>query len=344
MTFTVGPDGLIAGEMYENHVNIPYNDLETVGKYIGSGSFGHVVVAKHKVTGKKYALKMIYQDSNRLDFSQKMEWAEFAAIYLCDHHSLLKVHECYYRNFCFYMLLDYCNCGSLRDIFKIVSYEQMTERILSIIIEKVLVGLNYLQEHHIIHRDIKPENILVNYSKKEKKVDILIGDFGLCGHKTVEAGSTYFKTVNGTFLYRSPERLLENHYNYTSDIWSLGVMAVEIITGVHPLVNSDISDQNLLPEVPNKIISAVKNYTFGKNHDRTLSSEFIDFITQCVEYEKERRPFARDLIKHPWIHKFKDGKSGEALLCEWLVNFFIKKKKRTQSISSSSNVISDDTH
>ncbi|KAF0983249.1 hypothetical protein FDP41_010314 [Naegleria fowleri] len=328
-TFTVGPNGLIPGEMCKDHVNIPYNDLEICGKYIGSGSFGHVVVARHKVTSKKYALKMIYQDSDQLEFSQRMEWAEFAAIYLCNHESLIRVHECYYRNLCFYMLLDYCNCGSLRDIFKIVQAENLTERILFVIVEKVLIGLDYLQKKHIIHRDIKPENILVRYDKEEKKASIKIGDFGLCGHKKIEAGSTFFKTVNGTFIYRSPERLLEKSYNYNSDIWSLGVMAVELITGHHPLNETDISGENLpkLCEIPQKIINAAKSYKSGKNNEKMLSSEFINFVTRCCEYEQTNRPFARDMLEHAWIKKFKD-RDNDRIFSEWLTVFFIRKKAK----------------
>ncbi|EFC46051.1 predicted protein, partial [Naegleria gruberi] len=272
---------------------------------VGSGSFGHVVVAKHKVTGKKYALKMIYQDSNHLELSQKMEWAEFAAIYFCDHLSLIKVHECYYRNLCFYMLLDYCNCGSLRDILKVVPVENITERILSVIAEKVLIGLDHLQQNHVIHRDIKPENILVNYDKTIKKAEIKIGDFGLCGHKKLETGSTFFKTVNGTFIYRSPERLLEDNYNYTSDIWSLGVMAVELIVGSHPLIDMDITDSNRdnLYQIPEIIMNAVNNHKFGKNSEKVLSEEFKNFVKKCCEYEQQKRPFAREMLSHAWIKK-----------------------------------------
>ena len=320
--------------MCEHHVNIPYDDLEMVGKYVGSGSFGHVVVAKHRGTGTKYALKMIYQDSNHLELSQKMEWAEFAAIYFFYHLSLIKVHECYYRNLCFYMLLDYCNCGSLRDILKTVSVDNITERILSVIVEKVLIGLDHLQINHVIHRDIKPENILVNYDKKMKKAEIKIGDFGLCGHKKLETGSTFFKTVNGTFIYRSPERILEQSYNYTSDIWSLGVMAVELIIGAHPLKDVEIKAENVetLLQIPQIIISTVNNHKFGKNSEKVLSDEFKNFVNKCCEYEQGKRPFAREMLSHPWIKKFKD-RDNDSIFSEWLALFYLKKKNNVPASS-----------
>ena len=139
-----------------------------MGNSLGSGSFGTVVLAKHKTTGKKYALKTIREqkgdnvfdnDDESNSNQSKLIWAEFKAIYESDHPNLLKVHNCYFRNYCFYMLLDYCNCGSLKDVFKVTG--GTTERMMSVIVEKILKGMNYLQkEKHIIHRDIK---VCVNF-------------------------------------------------------------------------------------------------------------------------------------------------------------------------------------
>ncbi|KAF0982806.1 hypothetical protein FDP41_010785 [Naegleria fowleri] len=346
-TFYIGPNGLIfndddASNDAKKQMNIPYDDLECYKMGLGAGAFGSVVLAKHKETGQKFALKTIREKKGDNVFSDddesdqnKLIWAEFKAIYESDHPNLLKVHNCYFRDYCFYMLLDYCNCGSLKDVFKVT--EGTTERMMSVIVEKILKGLNYLQkEKHIIHRDIKPENILVDYDPNTQHAEVKIGDFGLCGHKKLDInsdlGKTMFNTVNGTTIYLSPERLQGCSYNYNSDIWSLGVLTIELMTKVHPLStlptlsHFDIVDK--LENIQNDITEIIEKY--NATTEKKISPEFRDFVLKCCEPDKDKRPFADELLHHPWITKFKDGKDNEQLFSLWLKQFFIKKKSVTK--------------
>lgn len=347
-SYYIGPNGLIFNDddtsnEAKKQMNIPYDDLECfkLGT-LGSGSFGTVVLAKHKQTGQKFALKTIREKKGENPFGDdesdqnKLIWAEFKAIYESDHPNLLKVYNCYFKDLCFYMLLDYCNCGSLKDVFKVT--EGTTERMMSVIVEKILKGLQYLQkEKHIVHRDIKPENILVDYDQNTQKAEVKIGDFGLCGHKkesNKDIGKTMFSTVNGTKIYLSPERLQGYSYNYNSDIWSLGVLTIELMTGVHPLStlttlsHFDIVDK--LENIQNELLQILNNYDATLKPEKKLSAEFKDFILKCCEPTKDKRPFAEELLTHPWIMKFKDGKDNEQLFSLWLKQFFIKKKAVTK--------------
>jgi len=175
----------------------------------------------------------------------------------------------------------------------------------------------------------------VDFDHDTQTAEIKIGDFGLAGHKKVDInsdiGKTQFSTVNGTTIYLSPERLQGQSYNYNSDIWSLGVLTIELMTGVHPLSTlSSLSHFDIVDKmetIQSDMMGMLDNYDATVKPEKKLSSEFRDFINQACEPFKEKRPFAEDLLHHPWILKFKnDGKDNNQLFSLWLKQFFIKKK------------------
>ena len=103
------------------------------------------------------------------------------------------------------------------------------EPIMSKMVQQVLCGLSYLNVClKQMHRDIKPDNILVN-----KKGFVKLTDFGIS--KQYEGEETEkSKTFVGTMTYMSPERMMGDNYSYAGDIWSLGIMIVELVTGTFP--------------------------------------------------------------------------------------------------------------
>lgn len=128
------------------------------------------------------------------------------------------------------VVLEYMDRGSIRDLSK--NSKKISEENLSIIALQALNGLCYL---HMVarraHLDIKPENLLLN-----SKGEVKISDFGIA--REFNSSQEFMKTFIGTYAYMSPERMSNQNYNHTSDIWSLGVTLIELATGEYPLPKS----------------------------------------------------------------------------------------------------------
>lgn len=155
-----------------------------------------------------------------------------------------------------------------------------------------------------IHRDIKPENVLLNSSsqkatvKKEEvwrqedfvdRVDVKLCDLGLS--KPLEMHGT--ATQVGTANFICPENYLGHGYDFKADVWALGSVTFEIITGV-PLMNFfDPSKQNLDEKF-------IDGFLYLPKLDR-VSLECIDFLASCLQFQPRDRPQMSDVIKHPFL-------------------------------------------
>jgi len=125
--------------------------------------------------------------------------------------------------------MEYCGCGSVADLNKLMKSKSMTfsEPQLCSVITQVLKGLAYLHSQKCIHRDLKPANILLTGSGEAK-----IADFGVSIQLDQTLASA--KTTIGTPLYMSPESIEGGSYDNKTDIWALGITCIEIAQGHLP--------------------------------------------------------------------------------------------------------------
>jgi len=157
----------------------------------------------------------------------------------------------------------------------------------------VLTALSYLHSRGIVHHDIKPENIIVDFAQKVVKLT----DFGSAKFvsKSTEG------TVGGTLNYMAPEVLLNmrgarNLCDKSVDIWSIGILAYQLISGAHPFDNGKCN-QNIL----NRIIAG--KYEFSGAVWDKVPKECKNFIKKCLVVDPKKRASIQDLLKHPWISK-----------------------------------------
>ncbi|CAK9326679.1 unnamed protein product [Citrullus colocynthis] len=276
----------------ELDVDFSLEDLETV-KVIGKGSGGVVQLVRHKWVGKLFALKVIQmniQEDIRKQIVQELKINQAAQ---CPH--IVVCYHSFYHNGAISLVLEYMDRGSLTDVVRQI--KTILEPYLAVVCKQVLQGLVYLHhERHVIHRDIKPSNLLVNH-----KGEVKITDFGVSAMLASSMGQR--DTFVGTYNYMSPERISGGTYDYSSDIWSLGLVVLECAIGRFPYLQSE--EQQSWPSFYELLEAIVAKPPPSAPPDQ-FSPEFCSFVSACIKKDPKERSSSLDLLNHPFIKKFED--------------------------------------
>ena len=146
------------------------------------------------------------------------------------------------KDTCIYLVMEFCNGGDLGNILS--RYQRLPEAVIRAFLKQITAGIGYLHSQHIIHRDLKPPNILVETDTKKLITDLnldqivlKIADFGLA--KQMEKNQL-LQTGCGTMAYMAPEIMCNSKYDSKVDIWSVGVILYECITGKIPFEMCDL--------------------------------------------------------------------------------------------------------
>ena len=266
---------------------------------IGQGNYGRVYKVLHKKTGKIYAAKIANIGTNNEIESFKKE---INVLKQCNSPYIVHYYDSYIKNYQIWIILEYCDGGSLLELIKILPKPLNEEQIASLIY-MILTGLNFLHENKKIHRDVKTGNILLT-----REGIVKLGDFGV----STQLMHSFSKKISkiGTPIYMSPEVIMQNKYNYKCDIWSLGITAIEIAEGESPFSKTKAY------LILKKIISQPPK---GLKFKDKWYKDFNDFIEKCLIYEPNERPSAKELLKHSFIVK---NNKGNKLISELINNCF----------------------
>lgn len=279
-------------EAKELDVQFSLEDLETI-KVIGKGSGGVVQLVRHKWVGTLFALKVIQMNIQENFRKQIVQELKINQASQCSH--IVVCYHSFYHNGVISLVLEYMDRGSLVDVIRQV--KTILEPYLAVLCKQVLQGLVYLHhERHVIHRDIKPSNLLVNH-----KGEVKITDFGVSAMLGSSMGQR--DTFVGTYNYMSPERIKGSTYDYSSDIWSLGMVALECAIGHFPYMQSE--DQQSGPSFYELLEAIVESPPPSAPPDQ-FSPEFCSFISACIQKNPQDRLSSLDLVSHPFIKKFED--------------------------------------
>ncbi|KAI4795434.1 hypothetical protein KUCAC02_031418, partial [Chaenocephalus aceratus] len=188
-----------------------------------------------------------------------------------------------------WLVMEFCGAGSITDLVKNTKGNTLKEDWIAYISREILRGLAHLHAHHVIHRDIKGQNVLLTENAEVKLVD-----FGVSAQldRTVGRRNTFI----GTPYWMAPEVIAcdENPdatYDYRSDLWSVGITAIEMAEGAPPLC--DMHPMRALFLIPRNPPPRLKSKKWSK--------KFFSFIEGCLVKNYTQRPPTDQLLKHPYI-------------------------------------------
>lgn len=268
------------GESIEMDV---FEDDIVRGKKIGRGACSSVYIARHKETGQLYALKMFsVYDKGRRD-QLKKEIRMLASI-RCD--TLIRFHGAFYKEGDVGIILEYMDRGSLD--FIIEKQCVIDDYSLACMTFQIMWGLAYLHYDNNLHRDVKPGNVLMNSMGQVK-----LSDFGIS--RELENSQAMSDTSVGTFRYMSIERLQGEKYNSSSDLWSVGIMLIELWNMRYPFEDHC--------RTPIDLLGTLKHLHGGKSAliSRQCSSDMSAFIDAVLSPETCRKKLTSVFLESPWF-------------------------------------------
>ena len=264
----------------------PENEFDLI-ELVGQGNYGRVYKAMHKKTGKIYSAKIAYiEKTNEVESFKK----EINILSQCNNQYIVHYFASYIKGHQIWIILEFCDGGSLYELIKILPRNLNEEEIASLVY-MILKGLIFLHENKKIHRDIKTENILLTHEGIAK-----LADFGV----STQLMHSFSKKITkiGTPFYMSPEVILQNKYDYKCDIWSLGITTIEMAEGEPPFAK--VKGYWVLKKI-------ITHPPKGLKNKEKWSKEFNDFVEKCLIYDPEKRPSAKELLQHPFILKYNRG-------------------------------------
>ncbi|CDK26887.1 unnamed protein product [Kuraishia capsulata CBS 1993] len=266
-----------------------------LGKTLGRGATGRVLLASNVTTGKKAAVKVVSKsilntenddpnekgrDSAGLSYGIERE---IIIMKLLNHKNVLRLYDVWETQKALYLVLEYVEGGELFDL--LVDRGPLPEELAVTFFKQIVLGASYCHALGICHRDLKPENLLL-----DREFNIKIADFGMAA---LESNERLLETSCGSPHYAAPEIVSGlSYHGSASDVWSCGVILFALLMGRLPFDDDNI--RNLLLKVQSGDFEMPPE----------LSPEARDLISKMLTVDPSKRIQTHDILTEPLILKY----------------------------------------
>ncbi|XP_067377023.1 serine/threonine-protein kinase ULK1a isoform X2 [Channa argus] len=261
--------------------------MESVGKFefnrkdlIGHGAFAVVFKGRHKEKRDlEVAVKCI--SKKNLAKSQSLLGKEIKILKELQHENIVRLLDYQEKGGCVYLVMEYCTGGDLAEYLH--SKGTLSEDTIRVFVQQIARAMKVLQSKGILHRDLKPQNILLCHAEGRKSNSIntciKIADFGFARHLQT---NTMAATLCGSPMYMAPEVIMSQNYDAKADLWSIGTIVYQCLTGKAPFHASTPQElrlfyetnRTLLPSIPKETSSNLRHLLVGllqRNHKERIS-------------------------------------------------------------------------
>ncbi|XP_041958369.1 serine/threonine-protein kinase ULK1a isoform X1 [Alosa sapidissima] len=266
--------------------------METLGKFefnrkdlIGHGAFAVVFRGRHK---KRHDLEVAVKCINKKNLakSQSLLGKEIKILKELKHENIVGLLDFQEISGCVYLVMEYCNGGDLAEYLQ--AKGSLREDTIRLFLQQIAGAMSVLRSKGIIHRDLKPQNILLAYNTSRRaspsNVCIKLADFGFARYLQ---GNTMAATLCGSPMYMAPEVIMSQNYDAKADLWSVGTIVYQCLTGKAPFQASSPQElrlfyernRNLTPSIPRETSGPLRQLLLGllqRSHkDRIDFDEFF---------------------------------------------------------------------
>ncbi|XP_062095465.1 serine/threonine-protein kinase ATG1c [Humulus lupulus] len=257
-----------------------------VGRQIGSGSFSVVWHARHRVHGTEVAIKEIA--TSRLN--KKLQESLMSEIFILkkiNHPNIIQLHDIIEAPGKIHLVLEYCKGGDLS--MYIQRHGRVPETTAKHFMQQLAAGLQILRDNNLIHRDLKPQNLLL--STHDDNAVLKIADFGFA--RSLQPRGLA-ETLCGSPLYMAPEIMQLQKYDAKADLWSVGAILFQFVTGRTPFTGN-----NQIQLLQNIVKSTELNFPPDSNN--FLSSECKDLCQKLLRRNPVERLTFEEFFNHPLL-------------------------------------------
>lgn len=261
------------------------------GALIGAGSFGKVYLGMDASNGLLMAVKQVELPTGSLPNQERKKSMlnalerEIELLKNLQHENIVQYLYSSVDDEYLNIFLEYVPGGSVATLLR--NYGAFEETLVKNFVRQILFGLNYLHERDIIHRDIKGANILV-----DNKGGVKISDFGISKkvNDNLLANKLHRFSLQGSVFWMAPEVVKQSGHTLKADIWSVGCLVVEMLTGEHPW--AQLTQMQAIFKIGSSAKPAMPS---------DISAEAADFLAKTFELDQHARPSAQELSQHSFV-------------------------------------------